>query len=499
MCNGSLRDLMDPVLSLSATELAEGVRSGRLDPVDVVDAFIARIEEVNPSIRAVVAERFAAARSEAVAARTAAIRGQIVGPLHGVPITVKEFVALDGMPHTGGVLHRRDERARETAPAVLRLQAAGAIVLATTNAPEGGLWHETNNVIYGRTHNPWDLYRTPGGSTGGEAALIAAGGSPLGVGSDTGGSVRIPATLCGIASFKPTGGTIPNTGHFPAGPSGNPRMMSLGPLARSQRDAWLATRLMAGPDGRDANVSAAALGAPEDVDLRSLRVFVAEPGRRPGVDRDVEAGVEAAAEALVARGAKRVPLRTTGFTTAFLAWAALLADSGDTYQATVGQGRGVWWWASLVRWCLGRPNHTGGVLLVIAGERILGALPGGVGPLVRAAHRLRASLDEELGADGVLIHPGWVSSAPVHRGMALLPPTAVGTTAVFNVTESPVAAVPVGLDRHGMPIGVQVAARRGADAVAMAAAFALEDAFGRLGPVNPRWGRRGYLLPRHGP
>ena len=193
---------MEPLVTASAGELAAWIREGRVSSREVVEAHIARIDAVNPRLNAVVADRFDDALREASAADSAPARDR--GPLHGVPCTIKEFVAVRGMPWTGGVRARAGTRADRDATVVERLRSAGAIVLGVTNAPEGGLWYETNNTLYGRTSNPWDLHRTPGGSSGGEGAIIAAGGHAAfaGQGTITGHQNRIAVTKKHVCSIQ---------------------------------------------------------------------------------------------------------------------------------------------------------------------------------------------------------------------------------------------------------------------------------------------------------
>lgn len=190
--------MISPLLltTSSATDLATAIRDGRLMASEVVEAHIARISAVNPKINALVVERFAQARAEAAAADAAPSEGR--GPLHGVPVTIKAAFDVAGLPSTCGLLSRADHVPTRDAALVALLRAAGAIVLGLTNTP-GNCWsQETENPLYGRTNNPWDVTRTAGGSTGGEAALIAAGGSPLGLGSDIAGSIRLPAAFSAL-------------------------------------------------------------------------------------------------------------------------------------------------------------------------------------------------------------------------------------------------------------------------------------------------------------
>ncbi|MEZ4238807.1 MAG: amidase [Myxococcota bacterium] len=479
---------------LSATELGARYRQGALDPVEAVEACIARIEEVNPALNAVIARRYDEARAEARAA-SARIAAGGAPALCGVPITVKEFVAVRGMPHTGGLEHRRHVVAERDAAVVRRLRGAGAVVLGVTNAPEGGLWHETNHRIWGRTRNPHDVSRTPGGSSGGEGAIVAAGGVPLGIGSDTGGSVRIPAGFCGIASHKPTGGLVPSTGHFPLAPGGPGDVpMVIGPLARHVADLRLALEVLAVPAGVDPQCrppSAQAWPARPAPPWGEVTVVALPTNGRVRPEVEVESAVHRAAAVLEGLGARPAPWEGPSLSGAFEAWAALMADLGGTYREVVAPHRSVLMplrgslLADALRWPAGRSRHTGGVLAILALEAALGLVPGRAGR-ARAARALRETFDQAMQPNVVLVHPVYPRPAPRHRAIAARSPLDVGCTALFNVTESPVTVVRAGTDPRGLPIGVQLVGPRGADALTLAAGAAIEAALGVPAPVDPR-------------
>jgi fatty acid amide hydrolase len=296
------------LIALSASEMARQVAAGTITSVELVDAHIRRIELVNPRLNAVVIPLFEQARREAAAADAARQAGQALGPLHGVPITIKECFHLAGTVATEGIGRFAHEVMTTDGPLVRRLRRAGAIVLAKTNLPQLMLMHETDNPIYGRTNNPWDVDRVPGGSSGGEAAIIAAGGSPLGLANDIGGSIRNPAHFCGICGLKPTTLRLTN-----AGTRDNLRGMEAlrpqpGPLARHVDDLYLALQVLTTleDDELDAQIAPVPLRNPGEVDVARLRigmwtddgVFPASPALRRAVQeaagalREVGAHVE---------------------------------------------------------------------------------------------------------------------------------------------------------------------------------------------------------------
>jgi fatty acid amide hydrolase 2 len=481
---------MRTLLASPAVDLASLVRAREVSPVELCEHFIRRIEEVNPSINAVVARRFDEARREARAAEEAVTRAadpRELPPLHGVPCTVKEFYGVTGMPQTGGLVRRRGTVADEDAVVVQRLRAAGAVILGVTNVPEGGLWMETHNRVYGRTNNPWDVKRTSGGSSGGEAAIVAAGGAPFGMGSDIGGSIRTPAAFCGVAGHKPTGRLVPNTGHFPDVVGELRGMLVCGPIARSARDLMPVLRVVAGPCERTRDfVQPFELGDPAAIDLRDVVVFPMEHGAAR-VSPPMAAAVRRSAAALEARGARVESWEAPRMRKAFWIWSAMLSDEPDngTYAELLSGSPDLPYARELLRLALGRSAHTLPALTVAAAESIFRKLPARPRRFVEMGRALRHELEDRLGDRGVILHPPYTRVAPRHDA-PLLTPFDFVCTGLFNVLEMPATTVPTGLSEEGLPVGVQVIARRGLDHLTIAVATALEDAFGRLGPVDPR-------------
>ena len=279
-----------------ATKLAELIRTKEVSPVEVVQAHLDRIAAVNPQINAIVTLADDALDA-AKAAEASVLAGEELGPLHGVPFTVKDSIDTAGVLTQRGSPIFKGRRPDTDATSVARMKQAGGILLAKTNLPEFSYWIESDNLLTGATNNPWDVTRTPGGSSGGESAAIAAGMSPIGLGTDLAISVRGPAAQTGITSIKATHGRVPMTGIWPRAPR---RFWHVGPMARSVRDVALAFAQLAGPDGKDAFASIttsfdAGIGRQP---FRPLRVgWMVGPGYGP-VDPEVQATVRAAADAL---------------------------------------------------------------------------------------------------------------------------------------------------------------------------------------------------------
>jgi fatty acid amide hydrolase 2 len=488
---------MKPLHAHTVTELRKLIHTRQVSPVEVVEAHIRRIEAVNPSLNAVVATRFDAARREAKEAERQQLRSSAASlpPLLGIPCTIKEFYGVSGMPQTGGIWMRRNEIATEDAEVVRRVRQAGAIVLGVTNVPEGGLWMETHNQIYGRTSNPWDLSRTAGGSSGGEGAIIAAGGTPFGLGSDIGGSIRLPAAFCGIAGHKPTGRMVPNTGHWPPLEGELRAYLGCGPLARSVADLSLILPLLAGacPKTQDF-VKDWPLGDPSSVDLRKLRVFPVEDSTMKA-HPSMRDAVRTATRVLEAHGAHVQRLRSNVFRNALWIWAALMTEEGETsYAELVSGNQKLPVLRELGKLLFGRSRHTTPVLAVIAAQRVMKYIPRSRNAeLVKAGRALGRELEDLLGDDGVILHPPYTQPAPRH-GAPMLAPLDGGFTAIFNVLELPATVVPTGVDARGLPLSVQVVGKRGLDHLTLGVASVLEAELGILTPVQPFPAKRGVRV-----
>ncbi|RAI03493.1 amidase [Acuticoccus sediminis] len=299
--------MSEDIIFSDATELAERIRSKEVSPVEVVEAHLDRIQAVDPKINAIVTLA-GDAITEAKRAEAAILAGDDVGPLHGVPFTAKDSIDTKGVLTQRGSPIFRGRIPEADATSVARMKQAGGILLAKTNLPEFSYWIESDNLLSGRSNNPWDVTRTPGGSSGGESAAIAAGMSPIGLGTDLAISVRGPAAQTGIVSLKATHGRVPMTGIYPRAPR---RFWHVGPMARSIRDLALAYSQLAGPDGKDAFATSigrfdAGIGRQPD---RQLRVgWLVEPGFGP-IDPEVGATVQAAAKALEDLGLHVEPVR----------------------------------------------------------------------------------------------------------------------------------------------------------------------------------------------
>ena len=464
---------MDP-LRMSASAMARSIRAGELRSVEAVEAHIAALERIT-SLGAVVARRYELAREEA---RAADAKHESVGAFHGVPITVKEAFAVTGMPHTSGLLARRGITAARDATAVARLRAAGAIVIALTNISELCMWLESDNRVYGRTNNPYDLTRIAGGSSGGEGAVVGAGASPVGLGADIGGSIRMPAFFCGVFGHKATGGLVPGTGHYPGPQNAARRYMTTGPIARFAEDLYPFLSVIAGADGEDEECRGVALRSPDSVRISELRIIdVPDNGITP-VSAELREAQQRAARHLSSVAAEVRSVAIPRLRESLAMWSAMLAAATDTsFAELLGQGQAISVVRELVKLPFGRSPHTLPAIMLAAAEGI---------PLYRGrrgarwcdlAMVLRDEIEMLLGSDGVMLFPSYASVAPRH-GAPVRWPFRWVYTGIMNVLELPATQVPLGLSREGLPLGVQVVGARGHDHLTIAVACELERAFG---------------------
>ena len=518
---------MDALIFQPATELAAAVRSGAVSAQELVEAHIRRIEQVDGSLNAVVVRLFEQARCAAAAADAQRARGDRLGPLHGVPVTVKECFDLAGTAATLGIRARAGDRATTDAPLVTRLRQAGAIILGKTNVAQLLMFVESDNAVYGRTNNPWNLDRSAGGSSGGEGAIIAAGGSALGLGTDIGGSLRVPAHFNGICSLKPTAGRLPASGSpcldiFP----GNEAIPdSAGPLARAVADVALAYSVLAAPglEREDRRAVPAPLGPPPETAVQGLRIGVYEDDGYFPVSAGVRRVVREAAAALQGCGAVVESFRPPA-----------VAEGQALFYALLSAGGGHGWKRLLGK---EKPDPRVGDLLQLATipdplRPLVGALLRRQGrryaaSLVPVARRRSASGYLDLIAARDRYRDGFAAAVQQGRFDALLcPPNALPAfthgasrelaqcsvcyTALYNLLGWPAGVVPVTRVRDeeatggpsgndpaaraarrviagsaGLPLGVQIVAQPWREDVALTVMAAVEAAC-RNRPDYPR-------------
>ena len=445
----------------SARELVRLLRSRAVSPVEVVEAHLKRIEEVNPSLNAIVTIADDVV-NRAREAEDAIVRGREVGPLHGLPITIKDTIETKGLRTTSGSRLRSDHFPDRDATVVARLKAAGAIVLGKTNAPEMAIPYECDNPVFKCTNNPHDVMKTSGGSSGGEAAAIAANMSPAGVGSDLSGSIRVPAHFCGIAGLKPTAGRIPIDGHVPEVIGPVALGACVGPMARNVDDLGLLYRVLAAQTNSD----------DERDDRRGSVAFYVHDSVAP-VTEETEAAVRAAANKLVEAG----------------------YDVREEPPPAVAEGARLWVElfsrvsaAQLRDFYRGREDEAGPLVASIIHRN---AEDSSFEHKVENAERLAKAIVERERLSETLLR--WMKDTPLiiapvgsvpafpHgakrvevRGESISIFRAFSYSQTFNVFGLPACSVPVSQTAGGLPIGVQVIGRPFAEDEVLAAAKIIE-------------------------
>lgn len=451
--------------------------AGELSAVELCEHYLARLDAVS-HLNAVVARADDAARAAAAEA-DARRQGGEEGPLLGIPMTVKDTMDVVGMPCRGGSLARQEEPTRD-AEVVRRVKAAGVVVLAKTNMPELGLSYETDNRVSGRTVHPFDPARTPGGSSGGEGAVLGADASPIGIGTDGGGSIRVPSAFCGLVGLRPTTGRVPTTGSWPPGRTGSMfDLTCIGPMGRSAADIALLLDVLAGPDLIDPFVPPVPLGDWRSVDVRAMRVgwYVDDGVGEPTTA--VRVAVESAAAAMEAAGATvtevRPPAAVERATELF--FRATAADSGEGIFRLVGD----------------RPEDHVPQFMDLLLHPPYGGSKSAVDyfSVQRAMFDLRGDVRRWAQEYDVVLAPVCAGTAPLHD----TPPAGVPAdrylryesfnyTHTYSVAGLPAGAVPVAVE-GGLPLGVQVIGPAWREDLVLAACHALEEAFGGFRLCDP--------------
>ena len=463
---------MNKVVLEPATRQLELLRAGEVSIPELAEAYLAQIERLNPQLN--VFADFDAERVRAEARRLAAEPSR--GALHGLPVTVKSSIATAGYKCEIGSLIHEGDVPREDAVVVARLRAAGALILGTTNCPEFLMAYESANLLHGRVANPWDLDRTPGGSSGGESAAIAAGMSSAGLGSDSGGSVRVPAHFTGICSLKPTPGRVPGAGHLPPCIGPFSVLGAIGPMARAIEDVSLLFHTLAGQDPCDPVNPPVALKTPSLDELRTQTIGYFEDDELVPVTPETRVAVRVAADALRAAGFRVVPFRPRTLEQLRKLWWTFFVQCGAMfYEPTIA----------------GRRDRLSPIFKEFLG--IAESVP----PLTATdllnawaeLEVVRAKTLELLREHPVLLCP--VASVPAWRhservwtidGRSVEYLDAVRHTQWFNALAAPAAVAPVGRSPEGLPIGVQVVARPFEDETALGVAAVVDKAFGYRPP-----------------
>ena len=511
------KTLADDITTLSATEMATRIASGALSASEVVEAHLQRIKNLNPQINALVVPLFEQARAEAAVADAVSDRQKQLRPLHGVPITIKESFDVAGTPTTMGMSERMGHRATTESLLVQRLRQAGAIILGKTNVFQLLILNEADNPVYNRTNNPWNRDRSSGGSSGGEAAIIAAGGSALGLGSDIGGSIRMPAHACGIHGLKPTSGRLTMHGHGGIYLGQEAILAQPGPMARSVNDLALAMKILAAPgqEAKDPSIAPVPLRDPAAVSVPKLRVAFYTDNGVIGSSPALRRAVTEAATALAQMGAEVEEWTPPDIPKAWELYMSLLCADGMAWAvAELGKSQRDWRIDMMIKSSAvpKRISRTIARLLDWGGQHQLAKSARCIGSLSaseywqlicdRNWYRAQFMAAMDAGRFDVILCPPQALPALTH-GSSYDLVNAVSYTALYNLLGMPAGVVTatrvrpeaesdrkkssfdlverkarsVEMGSAGLPVGVQVVARHWREDVALAVMEALEQHF----------------------
>jgi amidase len=466
----------------SATQQLELLRAGKVSALELAEAHVGQIERLNPVLNAIVDFDPDRVLSQARKLDDAKPKS---GALRGLPVTIKSSISTAGYRcEIGSMIHRGDVP-KEDAPVVARLRDAGAVILGTTNCPEFLMAYETDNLLHGRTNNPWDLERSPGGSSGGESAAIAACMSAAGLGSDSGGSVRLPAHFTGISALKPTPGRVPGRGHLPPCVGPFSVLGAIGPMARTIEDVTLLFDTLCGQDIFDPAGAPVSLRRPVLSELRDLTIGYFEDDNLVPVTPETRQAIQNSVLALREAGFRVVPFRPRTLELLRKLWWKFFVRCGAMfYQPTIR----------------GKESQLSPIFCEFLSIAAKDGPLGGVELLEAWAELdlLRSRTLQEMASYPILLCP--VASIPAFRhgerswtieGREVAYLDAVRHTQWFNVLAAPAVVVPIAQSREGLPIGVQIVARPYEDEVALAVASVLDKAFGYRQPPLARSRNKG--------
>ncbi len=463
---------MNDLISQSAIKLIDLIKSRKVSPLELAEAYLGRISSLNPALNAVVTIA-PDVLEKAKQAEAAAMHGGNLGPLHGLPVTVKDTIETAGLRSTSGSRLRGDFVPDADAPSVARLKTAGAIILGKTNAAEMAMDYTADNPVFGRTNNPHDPSRTPGGSSGGEAAAITTCMSPAGIGSDLAGSIRIPSHFCGVAGLKPTTNRVPGAGQFP--PSSGPYSLgaAIGPMARYTGDLRLVFDVLSGNSTTPSNADVKEISGKS---LRGVRVAWYVEDEVSPVSLETRQAVQRVAEVLLEAGLQVEERRPPGVERGHELWLNLFSRASvvQLRQAYAGHEEEG---GSFVRWRLGSADDNPAPTL---------------DEYIRAwmeRDRIRLELDEWMAETPFLLVPVGAVTAFKHdshkvtvEGQSLSVFRAFSYCQTFNVFDLPSVCIPAGFSTEGLPIGVQIVGRANQEEAILAVAGIVEEALGGWKP-----------------
>lgn len=476
---------MDKLLLLSAKRLAELIRSREVSSEEVIKIHINHAKKVNPFINAIVQSRMEEAIEDAkkVDKQLSEKDREEFPPLYGVPCTIKENFAFVGFPQTGGLNLRRNFYPLRNATVVDRILESGAIPIGFTNVSELCMWMESNNRVYGRTNNPYDLSRIAGGSSGGEGAIIGSGASPFGLGADIGGSIRMPAFFNGVFGHKPTGGLVPGTGQHPMAENQALRYLTTGPIARKAEDLSLLLKIYSGKDGLDKGCLDFQIDWDEKLDITNLEFISIESNGLLSVEEELIYSQRKVVDFLKKKGAKEKKIQFPKLKNSLEIWSSMLSKAGGKkFEDMMFEGRSnllIW---ELIHSFYDQSEFTfPGIALSII-EKIPDVFGDHADDFAQQGEALKKELSDALGKNCIVLFPSYSRTVPKHNEPILFHSIDWIYTAIMNVLEFPVTQVPLGLSGKGLPLGIQIIGNHGRDLLTINLAYELEKEFGGWQP-----------------
>ncbi|XP_015173756.1 PREDICTED: fatty-acid amide hydrolase 2 [Polistes dominula] len=483
----------DLTLLHSATTLAFKIRNKQLTSEQVVKSYIERIKEIQSILNCVVEDRFEEALLEAkkcdeMLESPNAPSAKVLAkekPFLGVPFTTKDCIAIKNMKQTAGLVLRKNYVSKEDAEVIRLMREAGAIPLATTNVSEIAMWWETHNRLYGTTKNPYNTRHIVGGSSGGEGCIQAAAGSPLGIGSDIGGSIRMPCFFNGIFGHKPSKGIVSNDGQYPSAHSEDQnQLLGIGPMCRFAQDMKPILKILADKNADKLNLD-------DKVDISKLKFYYMEDDGGQYLVSPVSEEIKCAMRKVLLHFEKVYKIKPTKiqvrkFKKSASLWLANMTSKGEqdfSYELANRKGRiNIWW--EFIKWLMFLSNHTLIALITAAFER-LGIKHGSeqYTKLIQESRDLNQEFQDILGKDGIFLYPTHPTAAPFHHE-PLVKPFNFSYTAIINVLGLPATACPLGLNKEGLPIGIQVIGGLYQDNLTLTVAEEIEKAFGGWVPIS---------------
>ena len=479
--------MVSKFIQMSATDISRLISSKQVSVYEVVSTHIEQANRINSKLNAIIVPHYELALKKAREFDKIKTVDFTKRPFFGVPFTVKESISVQGFPNTYGSYYRRTDIATNNATSVQRLLNAGAIIIGQTNLSELALWPECNNVLYGKTSNPHNIKYTSGGSSGGDAAIVGIGGVPFALGTDGGGSVRIPAAHCGVFGHKPSSRFVPMSGHFPldkyyshcSSSQFIARYFSMGLLCRKAEDLLPLLKVISGPDGNDLNVNSCFEHHQILSSIKGLKVYLLEDKFYPLLKRtspEIIQNLRNVAFELEKEGAEIIPCNLPFLNDACDLWFDIMSNAKDiTLDSFINNNHSIV--IEVLRIISGRKRIMPSSLLLLLLDKVSSKNKKSYDQFWKVKNRLTVQINSYLNKKSVLLLPTFPTTAIKHN-RSYLSPFDFLYAAIFNVLELPATSVPVSISKNNLPISIQIVGAHGCDHIPISIACYLEKLFG---------------------